>query len=379
MATAAEIIDNYARQKNYYPWIPYVPVGQTIVAEVERMGRDGLYVSTAAALVEKESGFKNLFGCDWGSRWTYSPPFCQVRVTKNRVRRLIRNIESGGGQNGVGLTQLTTIGLVREAEAMGGAHLPRYQMRVGFKYLNDLIAALGWPAGAAAYNAGAGNWRSVAGTYGADMARLEREWAARLARADAIGLKDSSLEPGPPGGNGGNVPKWEEATRYAEMLADRKPDILYWFWDGGSLERSVNGRPGCKDGPPPPPQQIRRGFCADLVTLAMRKVGRPVPKNHIWPGGTRSFWLNYRGVMVPFRLSECRRGDVAFWDYMTYGPKDEGHIGICGGAGAQAKFIQSFADTAMGTPGFNRIYTLQQSHAGGAYRYRIPREKLFGV
>ncbi len=53
-------------------------------------------------------------------------------------------------------------------------------MRVGFRYLNNLIARFGWPEGAAAYNAGPGNLHSMMETYGADMARREREWAARL-------------------------------------------------------------------------------------------------------------------------------------------------------------------------------------------------------
>lgn len=184
MATRAEIINNYCREKDYYPWIAYKPIGETMVEEVERQGENGLYLSTAAALVEKESGFKNLFGCDWSSKWTNVPPYCQVAVTKDRVRKLIANVKNGGGQNGIGLTQLTSINYVYEAEKMGGAHLPRYQMRVGFRVLLDHIASLSWPAGAAAYNAGAGNWRAVIDTYGADMARLQKEWAERLAMAE---------------------------------------------------------------------------------------------------------------------------------------------------------------------------------------------------
>ena len=180
MATRAEIIDAFFRRKDYFPWIVYRPIGEDIVSEVERMGPGGLYLSTACALIEKESGGKNIFGCDWGSRWTNIPPYCQVAVTEARVKALIRNVNSGGGQNGVGVTQLTSIDLVKEAERIGGAHIPRFQMRVGFRYLNDLIARFGWPEGAAAYNAGPGNYQSVMATYGADMARLERRWARRL-------------------------------------------------------------------------------------------------------------------------------------------------------------------------------------------------------
>lgn len=228
MATKAEIIDAYFRKQDYYPHIQYVPIGQVLVEEVERMGTDGLYISTAAALVEKESGGKNLFGCDHGTRWTHEPPYCQVAVTRERVKALIRNVNTGGGQNGVGMTQLTSIDLVQEAERLGGAHLPRFQMRVGFRYLNDLIARLGWPAGAAAYNAGAGNWRAVINTYGADMAKKEREWAARLSEAGAIRetKPEANMPEKPfrwPAYNPGPAPK-PNSPRYVE----RHPTRYFW-------------------------------------------------------------------------------------------------------------------------------------------------------
>lgn len=174
MGKAAKI-DRYFRAQNFYPWIPYRSIGRTLVQE-----RGGLWVSTAAALVEKESGGKNLFGCDWGGTWITVPPYCQVAVTRRRVQALLANIEDGGGQNGVGLTQLTALEYVLAAEREGGAHLPRYQMRVGFRLLNELIGELGFQAGAAAYNAGRGNWQSVYHTYGADVVRLQQEWQRRL-------------------------------------------------------------------------------------------------------------------------------------------------------------------------------------------------------
>lgn len=181
MATKAQIIDNYFRQKNYYKHIPYKPIGQIIVDEVARMGKNGLFLSTACALIERESGGKNVFGCDWGSRWTNTPPYCNVEVTQERVRLHVANDKSpGGGSNGVGYTQLTYLPLVVEAQQMGGAHRADINMRVGFDYLNDLIATYGWPGGADVYNSG-----RLGDTPGRDyavaMAKLEREWAKRLA------------------------------------------------------------------------------------------------------------------------------------------------------------------------------------------------------
>jgi len=183
MASRAEIIDDFFREQDAFPDVPYQPLGAELVRECESMGPDGLFVSTAAALVEKESGGKNIFGCDFGERFTTDPPFCQVAVTEERVKRLIANFHQpppGIGANGIGVTQLTSMDLVEEAEGMGGAHLLRHQMRVGFGLLNRLIALFGWPEGAAAYNAGPGNLLSVVATYGADMARKERQWAQRL-------------------------------------------------------------------------------------------------------------------------------------------------------------------------------------------------------
>ena len=189
VATRAEIIDDFFRDLDAYPDVPYQPVGAMLIEECEEMGPEGLWISTAAALLEQESGGKNVFGCDWGNRWTTDPPYCNVEVTRERVKALIANFHQpppGVGENGVGVTQLTTMALVEEAEGMGGAHLVRHQMRVGFRYLNNLIARFGWPEGAAAYNAGPGNLHSVMGTYGAAMARREREWAARLEGASDV-------------------------------------------------------------------------------------------------------------------------------------------------------------------------------------------------
>lgn len=410
MSTVAEIIDDYFRQKNGYAWVPYEDIGKILVEEVDRQGPNGLYYSTAAALLEQETHGKNIMGCDWGSKWTDTPPYCQVAVTKDRVQKLIANVEAGGGQNGIGLTQLTSINYVYAAEKMGGAHLPRYQMRVGFDFLLTMIQDIGWPHGAAAYNAGLTNYWSVMNTYGASMKRLEREWAARLANAKAepeepepdaerfrifvrtpvktraearkirdgierqYGVDAAYRKIG--GGKGGNVSKLEEALGYGLKLNERRPK--YWCWDGGSLDRTVGGRPGCVDGPPPPMAEIRNIFCADLLTLMMRHIGKPVPKNGPYPGGTRSFQINYGSKMVPFKISEFRRGDVAFVDFQERGPNFEGHIGVCLG-GPDDPFLQSFAWNCRDLePGLNADWTLRQSHDGGYYTHRLPREAIWG-
>jgi hypothetical protein len=102
--------------------------------------RAGIPLSWAFALIEQESGFRNIFGCDWGSRYPnrYAPPYCRVPVTKDRVQALLRF----GKPNGVGLTQLTDFSYVRRAERTKvsrgyGAHLPGNQIRVGMQVLKE--------------------------------------------------------------------------------------------------------------------------------------------------------------------------------------------------------------------------------------------------
>jgi hypothetical protein len=91
--------------------------------------RAGLKVWEALALLEKETGIpqRNVFGCDHGPL----KACCHERVTRRRVRRLLR----GPYANGVGWTQLTYKPFVHEANSEGGAHKPKAQMRVGFRIL----------------------------------------------------------------------------------------------------------------------------------------------------------------------------------------------------------------------------------------------------
>jgi GH25 family lysozyme M1 (1,4-beta-N-acetylmuramidase) len=177
------------------------------------------------------------------------------------------------------------------------------------------------------------------------------------------------------------------AKQYGLNLLERRPK--YWCWDGGNLNvpRPTVGRPACVDGPPPKMENIKRLFCADLISLQLRRLGKPVPKNRgsfgNFDGGTRSFRLRYGGQMKLFNLSECREGDVAFVDFQTsWAP--EGHIGFCLGAGPDAKFLQSHLETncVTGEPGMNNIYTLRESNmrtgGGNYYTHRIPRKVIWG-
>jgi hypothetical protein len=154
--SVAETIDGYFAT-SYGQFEEYEAVGRLIVEEAERIGLD---LPLACALVEQESGGRNIFGCDSGNVGDV-PPFCHQPVTQRRVLALI----DSEWMNGVGLTQLTWYEFVNEAEAMGGAHLPRYQLRVGFRILKEFLDKYPEAEAIACYNAGEANRWDVIDTY----------------------------------------------------------------------------------------------------------------------------------------------------------------------------------------------------------------------
>lgn len=106
--------------------------------------RADIDISLGFAICEQESAFKNIFGHDGGGR------FPGLKVTKARVTYLVAHYPLG--VNGVGFTQLTYPGFVKEAQAYGGAHLVQYQLRVAFRLLHSLVAQHGEAIGIARYN-----------------------------------------------------------------------------------------------------------------------------------------------------------------------------------------------------------------------------------
>lgn len=122
-----------------------------------------------------DRGFKlaqrNVFGCDHGPAGG-RVPFCGETVTEARVKALL----DSGQANGVGWCQLTYRPFVIKAQQLGGAHKPRYQMRVGFDVLAGLIRANGVEVGFARYN-GSG---SAAAAYGREAKRLAEAYHRQL-------------------------------------------------------------------------------------------------------------------------------------------------------------------------------------------------------
>lgn len=144
--------------------------GTTIVRQA---GRAGITVALAAALVEQESGFRNIFGCDLGAR--SSVPYCNQKVTYRRTRKLVNHVKRGGTSNGVGLTQLTSYDFLRRAGQR--LHRPTAQCRVGFQHLKYLIDKHGKRFALGAYNGGEGNPQF---DYADEVLAREAKWRKRF-------------------------------------------------------------------------------------------------------------------------------------------------------------------------------------------------------
>jgi hypothetical protein len=103
---------------------------------IQEARRERVPLSWALALVDQESAFRNIFGGDHGNLPRDDmAPFFRVKVTRERVAELLRWVAKGKASNGVGLTQLTSVGYILEANREGGAHVPKVNLRVGFRTL----------------------------------------------------------------------------------------------------------------------------------------------------------------------------------------------------------------------------------------------------
>jgi hypothetical protein len=231
--------------------------GPTIVTEAKR---EGLPLALALALVEQESGFRNIFGCDLGARET--APWCHQDVNRDRVKALIAHVNRGGASNGVGLTQLTSIDFIRQAEAEGGAHTVDAQCRVGFRLLHGLIERHGVRVGIGAYNGGEGNPQL---DYADDVLALRAKWQGRINRAL--------------GGGGATAPGDQAVHRDLTLTTPftKGPDIE-------ALQRAINARarelpftdakldPDGEFGPRTQGASLRVAFALGLSDVACSKI-----------------------------------------------------------------------------------------------------------
>lgn len=108
-------------------------------------------LSDCLAMLENESGGRNVFGADPGGnalprRW-FDQPVTRFRYTIYKLRR-----NMGFTPNGVGPCQLTDVSEQKAAERAGGCWKPLHNMQVGFDLLHRLQLQLGRGEGFRQYN-----------------------------------------------------------------------------------------------------------------------------------------------------------------------------------------------------------------------------------
>lgn len=145
--------------------------GDSVATNLVKAARhSGLRVSMGCALVEDESGFKNVFGHD--------PTIFSGGGRVTRVRYLAYKAlrKATGKMQGVGYVQLTWYEYQDEADKLGGCWKAYPNMLVGFRALAANIQAHGEHAGIAAYN-GSG---PAAEKYADLLIERARGWHDRL-------------------------------------------------------------------------------------------------------------------------------------------------------------------------------------------------------
>jgi CHAP domain-containing protein len=146
---------------------------------VREARRSGLPVALACAVLEKETGFRNVFGHDAVRNPVKSPPGGLLAVTADNYRQYLFHRRRGLGNQGVGPMQLTSSFLQDRADQLGGCWQPAPNIRVGLEFLAGNIRRLGLRSGVVAYN-GSG---PAAQRYGDDVLARARAWDKRLRAA----------------------------------------------------------------------------------------------------------------------------------------------------------------------------------------------------
>jgi hypothetical protein len=150
---------------------------ETVVVREAR--RAGLPVALACAVLEKETGFRNVFGHDAVRNPVKSPPGGLLAVTPDNYREYLKHRRRGLGNQGVGPMQLTSAFLQDRADQLGGCWQPGPNIRVGLEFLAGNIRRTGLRPGVVAYN-GSG---PAAQRYADDVLTRARVWDKRLRAA----------------------------------------------------------------------------------------------------------------------------------------------------------------------------------------------------
>ncbi len=133
----------------------------------------GVSPSLAFAMVEQESGDgANVFGHD-DSIYRGAG---KITKAKYFAYKRQRGPFGHGGMQGVGPLQLTWYSIQDAADSLGGCHLPKHNLRQGFRTLAELIRVYGHADGIRRYN-GSG---PAADAYSHSVQKREQKWHKRF-------------------------------------------------------------------------------------------------------------------------------------------------------------------------------------------------------
>jgi hypothetical protein len=143
------------------------------IVEAQATTVDRPDLSQCLAMIENESGGRNIFGAEGTAclaEW-YEQEVTEARYVVYRERR-----DRGFTVDGVGPTQITDAALQIRAQDLGGCWQPRFNCDVGFDFLHQLMVTHGTQGGFEAYN-GSG---PAAQEYAARAMRWVEIWHARF-------------------------------------------------------------------------------------------------------------------------------------------------------------------------------------------------------
>jgi hypothetical protein len=113
------------RLRHHFTTVPAAPPatanGARYMTEIVHAARrHRVPLALACAVVEKETGFRNVYGHDPVRNPIKSPPGGLLAVTRDNYREYLAHRRRGLGNQGVGPMRLTSSGLQDRAEALGG-------------------------------------------------------------------------------------------------------------------------------------------------------------------------------------------------------------------------------------------------------------------
>jgi hypothetical protein len=155
---------------------------------IKAAGLENIELALAAAMLEKESNGRNVWGHDPGS--TGGVYVKGAQVTKSAYLAYRALVQAGKiPRQGVGPAQCTSAGYQNTADQLGGCWDPVANMRSGFRGLGALVRSYGVQQGARRYN-GSG---PAAEAYGRAFVARYQVWKSRLAGASVPTVQEDTL------------------------------------------------------------------------------------------------------------------------------------------------------------------------------------------